>query len=358
MHPLKKSLLALAVATALAASAARADTSADTTLSGLMFVDLTDIRSQKNGVDGDPDGYGLDVKRFYLGVSHSFDATWSASLVTDFDLPKLTVSGKDSSGATVTSTGTASETQVFVKKAYLQGHFNDAFTARIGAAEMPWIPFVEGIYGYRFVEKTLLDRLKFGNTVDWGVHGFGSSDRAGVNYAVSAVNGGGFKNPSRSSSMDLEWRFGVAPLDGLMLALGAYRGKLGQDSNATPAPHTAIRWDGMAAWKAAGLTLGGEYFSADNFANIANPASDKADGWNVFGSYDLTPAWSLFGRYDHAKTSRYLDPSLADTYLNAGVAWRYTPNLTWALAYKSDKAADNTNELKTEEFGVWAQVRF
>ena len=351
----KKSLIALAISAVLAAPVARAADS-ETTLSGLMFVDMTDVRVQKNGADVDPDGYGLDVKRFYLGVNHGFDAIWSANLVTDFDLPKVSVTGKDSTGATVASTGTASETQVFVKKAYLQGHFSDAFTARIGAAEMPWIPFVEGVYGYRFVEKTLLDRLKFGNTVDWGLHGFGSSD--GASYAVSAVNGGGFRNPSRSSSMDLEWRFGLTPVDGLTLAMGAYRGKLGQDSNAAPAPHTAIRWDGMAAWKASGLTLGGEYFTADNYANITNPASDKADGWSVFGSYDVSTSWSVFGRYDHAKTSRYLDPSLADTYLNAGMAWRYSPNITWALAYKSDKAADAVNKLKTEEFGVWAQVKF
>jgi hypothetical protein len=351
------SVLALAIG-ALLAPSAHADNPGDTTLSGLMFVDMTDIRTQKNGADVDPDGYGLDVRRFYLGVNHVFDDTWSSTLITDFDLPKLSVTGKDSSGATVSSSGTAAETQVFIKKAYLQAHLNNVFTARIGAADMPWIPFVEGIYGYRFVEKTLLDRLKFGNTVDWGVHAFGASESGGANYAASVVNGGGFRNPGRSTSMDMEWRFGFRPIDGLTLAMGAYRGKLGQDSETTPAPHTATRWDATAAWKASGLTLGAEYFSADNFANVTNPASDKADGWSTFGSYDFMPAYSAFVRYDRAKTSKYLDPSLTDTYYNAGVAWRSSPNATWALAYKSDKLADHINELKTQEIGVWAQVKF
>src|SRR6185503_7638094 len=119
---------------------------------------------------------------------------------------------------------TAAETQVFVKKAYVQAHFSDTATLRAGAADMPWIPFVEGIYGYRFVEKTLLDRLKFGSTVDWGAHGFGHSDGGSVNYAASIVNGGGFRNPGRSKGMDVEARLGFVPVDGLTLAVGGYSG--------------------------------------------------------------------------------------------------------------------------------------
>jgi len=46
------------------------------------------------------------------------------------------------------------------------------------------------------------------------------------------------------------------------------------------------------------------------------------------------------------------------------VAWKSSANLTWALAYKSDKLTDDlklgntTDSLKTEEFGVWAQIKF
>ena len=341
----------------LLATAARADNPGDTTLSGLMFFDFTDINTQKNGTNVDPDGYGLDVKRFYFGVNHSFDETWSTTFVTDFNLPKLTVTGKDSTGATVNSTGNAPETQIFVKKAYLQGHFDDAATLRVGSADMPWILYVESFYGYRFVENTLLDRLKFGNTADWGTHLFGHNATGSANYAVSLVNGGGFRNPSRSKGMDAEGRVAFLPVDGLVIAVGAYSGKLGQDTDATPAKHTASRADLLVAWKAAGLTVGGEYFSADNFTAVTSAASDKADGYSLFGSYDLTPVYSVFARYDRAKTSKDLDPSLTDTYYNAGLAWR-NGGVTWALAYKADKLADDVTELKTREFGVWAQVKF
>src|SRR6185312_510586 len=176
----KTYLLPLAAATSLlAASGARADNAGDTTIGGLVFTDLTSISttqdSATDSTDKDPNGLGLDVKRAYLIVNHSFDGVWSANLTTDFNFPKLSVSGKDSTGATVSSSGNAPETQVFVKKAYVQGKFSDMTVLRLGASDMPWIPYAEGIYGYRFVENTLIDRSEiggvgsFGNSSDWGV---------------------------------------------------------------------------------------------------------------------------------------------------------------------------------------------
>jgi len=321
---------------------AHADEAPSTTVSGLMFLDLTDMTTQSNGTDVDPTGYGLDVKRFYIGINHVFDDTWSANFVTDFNYSAIT-----------------GETQLFAKKAYLQQHLSDQATLRYGAAEMPWIPYTEGIYGYRFVEKTMLDRLGFGNTVDWGVHFLGKN--GSFNYAASVVNGGGYKNPGRSKSMDGEARVGFAPVDGLTLAVGLYSGKLGQDTEATPAVHTASRADFLVAWKADGLTLGAEYFTADDFtkAAVSTPVSDKADGYSLFGSYDFRDtAYSVFARYDHAKPSKDVTPAATDKYFNTGFAWRSSPAISWALAYKQDKLDNGPAEAKITEFGIWAQVKF
>jgi len=338
----KSVLGALAMGALLAAPLAQADDTSATTISGLMFLDMTNITTQAGGKDVDPTGFGLDVKRFYLGIYHKFDDTWSTNFVTDFNY-----------------SGTTGETQLFAKKAYLQQYLSDAATLRYGEAEMPWLPYDEGFYGYRFVEKTMVDRLGFGNTVDWGVHFLG---KTGVfNYAASIVNGGGFKNPSRSKSMDEEARVGFTPVDGLTFALGYYTGKLGQDTEATPVVNTASRVDFLAAWKAHGLTLGAEYFTADNFtkAAVTTPVTDKADGYSLFGSYDIADTdYSVFGRYDHAKPSKDVAPNLSDKYFNAGFAWRSSPAITWAVAYKLDKLDNGPAETKTEEFGVWAQVKF
>src|SRR5690348_17483462 len=90
-----------------------------------MFADFTNIDQTSNGTKTDASGTGLDVKRFYLSVDHKFDDIWSANLTTDFNY--------------VSNDG---ETQLFVKKAYLQGTFDKLATLRVGSANMAWIPFV------------------------------------------------------------------------------------------------------------------------------------------------------------------------------------------------------------------------
>jgi hypothetical protein len=336
------SLIAALIAGFLACGQARAEEPAATSVSGIMFLDMTDMTTKANGTDVDPTGYGLDVKRFYIGVNHVFDETWSVGFTTDFNY-----------------SSTTGETQLFAKKAYLQQRFSDAATLRYGAAEMPWIPYVESFYGYRFVEKTMLDRLALGNTVDWGVHFLGHTDS--INYAASVVNGGGYKNPSRSKGMDEEARVGFSPVNGLTFAFGYYTGKLGQDTEAVPAVHTASRTDFLGVWKADGVTAGVEYFTADNFSKalITAPATDKADGYSVFGSYDFgDTGYSVFARYDNAKPSKNVAPAERDKYYNAGFAWKSNPSLTWAAAYKHETLSNTGTELKADEFGIWAQVKF
>jgi hypothetical protein len=369
----RKTLIpSLALGAALASTAAFADKPGDTSFGGVLFIDLTHISTRQDdstatpgSVDKDPGGTGLDVKRAYFIVNHTFDDVWSANLTTDFSFPKLSVSGKDSTGATVNSSGNAPETQVFVKNVYLQGHFDDWATLRIGAASMPWTSYVEGVYGYRFVENTMTDRSGFANTADWGVNLSGKGDL--VNYSVSLVNGAGYKNPSRSKGMDVEGRVGITPFDGrLIIGIGLYTGKRGLDTEATPAANTASRQDLLVAWKDAGFTVGLEWFSADKWNDVLNAGTTtRSDGTSLFASYDIPGTdFSVFGRYDDVNPTKDTDSSLEDKYFNAGVAWKTSKNITWALAYKSDKLTDNLkrgiadNDLKTEEIGIWAQVKF
>ena len=311
----------------------------NTKVSGTMFVDFTNIDQTSNGSKTDTSGTGLDVKRFYLSIDHQFNDIWSANLTTDFNYTSVT-----------------GETQLFVKKAYLQGAFSKLATLRVGSANMAWIPFVEDWYGYRFVENTLVDREKLGNSADWGLHLLG--DNGLFNYQVSAVNGGGYKNPSRSDHVDFEGRVGLQPVKGLMFAVGAYDGDLGKDTQTVSTLHSARRYDAMAAWNRDGLRLGAEWFKADNWKNVTTPASDSASGWSVWGSYDFTSA-SLFARYDQAKLSKDIDPSLKDTYWNAGVAFPVTKGVKVAVAYKDERLRnDTTTDVHTREIGAWGEVKF
>ena len=311
----------------------------NTKIGGTAFIDFTDLDQAKNGTKTDASGTGLDVKRFYLTVDHAFDDIWSANLTTDFNYSSVD-----------------GETQLFVKKAYLQGKFSPLATLRVGSANLAWIPFVEEWYGYRFVENTLVDRAKFGSSADWGVHLLG--DNGLFNYQASIVNGGGYRNPTRSNSVDFEGRVGFQPIKSVMIGIGGYSGDLGKDTHGTPALHDAHRYDAMIAYHGGGLRLGGEYFRADNWNNVLTTVTDSADGWSAWSSYDFGPA-SIFARYDRVNPSRDLDPSLKDTYYNFGVAFPVAEGVRVALAYKNELLKDNSKtNTKSREFGAWGEVKF
>lgn len=352
-------LLALTIAavtsTGMAHHASATDINADTQISGTMFFDFTHMGQTDSGQQTAASGTGLDVKRFYLGVTHKFDDVWSANLTTDFNY-----SASDS------------ETQVFVKKAYVQGAFDKSAVLRVGSADMPWIPFVESYYGYRYVENTLIDRLKEGNSADWGLHlGGNVGDNGTFNYAVSAVDGAGYKNPSRSKNVDFEGRMGWAPVDGMILAVGGYSGKLGKDTEGSTIYNTATRFDFLAAYASKTWRVGAEYFSADNWANVATAYADKTSGWSVWGSVNLDGPWSVFTRYDDAKLSRDIDPQAHDKYFNAGVQYAVNRNFLLSAVFKHEQQDGDPTlsvpvaipvgvhaDRRGNEIGVWGQVKF
>src|SRR5215471_14458425 len=163
--------MAVALASsAVATSAFAADDAANTTIGGSVFMDVSHISLQNQNaagtyVDTPPSGFGFDVKRFYFIVNHTFDDVWSANLTTNAQFSTASTATVCTAGGTPpTCNGTTSAltnqntsggvTEVMIKKLYLEGKFSPAFVTRIGAADTPWIPWVEGLYGYRYIEKT------------------------------------------------------------------------------------------------------------------------------------------------------------------------------------------------------------
>jgi hypothetical protein len=347
--------LAFAIAGIGASGGASADVSTDggkTTIGAKTFIDFTNIDQSSDGKASPANGTGIDVKRFYLSFDHSFDAVWSANFMTDFNY-----------------VSTDGETQVFVKTVYLQAKLSDAFVARAGSAQLPWVPFVEDLYGYRYVEKLLIDRLNFGTTTDWGVHANGKLGDGLASYAVSVVNGGGFKNPTRSKSMDVEGRVGLQPVAGLTIAFGLHDGKLGKDLEGAPALHSAERWDAVIGYVDPRFRLGAEYFSAKNWNQVLKAATDKSDGISGWVSINPAEKFSFFARFDSAKPSKDLAPALKDTYYNVGVAYHVRKGIDAALVGKHEEikhgtfatangTIGGTNQGKYNEIGVWTFVQY
>lgn len=333
----------------------------DTKISGRMYYDLTSLDSTskaagKSKVDSTSNGTSFDIKRFYVGIDHKFNDTFAANITTDFTFDS--------------GTGT---TQLFIKKAYLDANLSPMLDVRLGSADLPWIPFVEGIYGYRYVENVITDRTKFGTSADWGVHLQGKFADGLLNYALSVVNGSGFKKPglgfgtNRTQQMDFEGRVN-ANWQGFTLAVGGYVGKLGV-KHGTHAFHTATRFDALAAYKAGPITAGFEYFNTHNFFNVTKAAGDKAEGYGGFASYEFIPNWKVFGRYDYVQPNRDSNSALKDRYFNVGISYSPWKLVDFALVYKHENAnkgfistsngtQGGTDSGNYNEVGLWGNFQW
>src|SRR5271165_6081221 len=102
---------------------------ANTTLGATIFANVSNIDNTTAGIRNAQSGTDFQLKRAYLIVDHKFNNFWSADITTD-----------------ATYDSTTGATQLFIKKAYLQGKVSNAFIFRAGAAELPWVPFMEKLY--------------------------------------------------------------------------------------------------------------------------------------------------------------------------------------------------------------------
>jgi len=67
----------------------------------------------------------------------------------------------------------------------------------------------------RYIEKLPHRPAEFpATTADWGLHANGKLADNTVSYAVSVINGNGYRNTTRSKSVDVEGRIGLLPHPG------------------------------------------------------------------------------------------------------------------------------------------------
>ncbi len=330
------------------ASTASAQSWADTTtVSGRMYYDLSDISTKVDGTKSGANGTGFDIKRFYIGIDHKFTDMFSANITTDFQY-----------------NSTLGATELYIKKAYLQASFSPQFNVRAGSTDLPWIPYAESIYGYRYVENTLSDKQKVGTSADWGLHALGTFGDATtgntLSYQLSMINGNGYKNPSRAKSMDFEGRVSAVVGYQWNFAIGGYSGKLGQAAVGVATPQTAKRFNALAAWVGDHGRLGVEYFTANDYsaALVKSATPDKADGYSVFGTYRFNHDWSAFGRVDDVKPSKDLSPTKKDKYYNLGVTYSAFKNVDFSLVAKHDDLTSTGHKTTTDEVGLFAQFQY
>ncbi len=369
--------LAGVLATAGFAQEKKDETKPETKLSGRVFADFSLKDYRIGDIKTNDSGYGIDVKRFYAGVAHTFDANWSASFVADIgdkgntaackpvqvdpdgtgELPPITIPCSVSGGDN-------KRYDVFAKNAYIQYKFSDAALLRLGAASNPWISYAEELYGQRYLEPLLIDhdRLKYGDSADWGVHFLGKTKDGLLNYALSAVNGLGYSDPKRTKGMDFEGRLGVQPIKGLNFGAGFYTGTRGKDLETAPAVNTAKRYDLLAAYVQEKFRVGVEWVTAENWNSVDKtlPQTEKMEGYSAYGRVEVAPKVELFARYDGAKPDKNNLPDAKYWYLNGGVQYKFNKAMTGALVYKDEAVETGVAAAKAtaKEYGFFAEFRY
>lgn len=287
-------------------------------ISGKVYVDASYLRNEGDGKNT-VKSRGVDVKRFYLGIDYTLNKIISATFLTDIG---------DQNG----------KYDVFVKKGFVQAKFMPEFALRAGVGDTTWIPFVEDVYGYRYVEQTVIDRTKFGNSADWGLHALGRLANDVIGYQVSIVNGNGYGNASRAKWPSIEARLDAKLIDHLIIAGDVSISTLGA---VTDSVHTGTRYDGLVAWSDKLIRAGVEGFYAKNYTKDlvtgkVPGASDAARGVSVFASYYFMPKVGALGRVDFVQPVADTDSDVKDTYFNLGVEYLPYKFLNLALIYKRD----------------------
>jgi hypothetical protein len=211
-----------------------------------------------------------------------------------------------------------------------------------------------------------VERLGYANSADWGLYanGIAGGGNGFFNYSFGAIDGGGYKNPTRTREPDYEGQVGVNPLSWLNIGAGFYAGHLGQitETNIDYARNTATRWDALVGILKGPLRLGVEYFDARNYkvgsastGLLSGPggvvvastatgtvAHDQAEGYSAWASYNFLPRWAAFGRFDRSHLSEDVDPNLVDTYYNLGIDFKPITAIDLALTFKHENVRDGT----------------
>ena len=223
--------------------------------------------------------------------------------------------------------GAGNKINPFVKHAYLEwANLIPNHKLYLGIAETSAFKNAESFWGYRSIEKTVMDLNKISASADMGIALKGDLSEK-VHHWLTVMNGPGYGSSEVDRFKKVGYAFWITPIEGFMLE--AYADYEKQDPDE---PNFKYATDylgssgyntlkGFVGWDAPSFTLGAEVFMRTNMeSGIENvtlagdtvvAGYDKADvkrfGYSVFGSWITpVPKLKLFARYD------YFDPNTGD----------------------------------------------
>lgn len=184
----------------------------------------------------------------------------------------------------------------FVKDAYLEwANLIQGQKVIIGLSSPPTWELSEGIWGYRSVEKTIMDFRKIRSSRELGLGVKGAFDlEKKYNHHFMIGNGQGYKGPEDDKYKLFMYSFWVVPVDGLTLQVYADY----QRTTLSPVKVNDIVYKGFVAYETPQYTVGIEGFQQ---ALKNDGMNSKNVGISLFGSVIPMPGtkFKVFGRFDY-----------------------------------------------------------
>ena len=254
---------------------------------------------------------GFDLKRAYL--SYSSDVSEELFFKMRFDV------GRHADDRLTT----------FLKNAYVDYKCENGDKLSLGLIGTNSYGVQEKNWGYRFIEKSVVDKYGMTNTADFGI-GY-SKTFGNVKTSMQLLNGEGYKygDSDGKQSLYLSVLYGESRLDkndGMNLGLVINNNPQadGTDSNLVGF---------FSGWASNGLRLGLEH---NQFEVESSDLTEEATSFYL--NYDLNEDWDVFVRHDLNDLNVDDDVDAADLTIVGGV-W----NVTKGLMVAPNVYLDDTN---------------
>jgi len=215
--------------------------------------------------------------------------------------------------------GTESKINPFVKHAFLEWtNLIPNHRLYLGIAETNAFKNAEAYWGYRPIEKTIMDLNKISSSADLGIALKGDLNES-LHHWLTIFNGTGYGSAEVDQFKKIGYAFWITPAQGLILE--AYADYEKQDPDKPNFEYATDYYGssgyytvkGFAGYDAPGFTLGAEAFMRTNMESgttnmdTGEKADVKRSGYSLFGSWITpVPKLKLFARYD------YFDPNTGD----------------------------------------------
>lgn len=214
----------------------------------------------------------MEIQRVYFGYQHNYSKELQASFKLDIGSPE-----NESAYSLI-------RRYAYFKNAYLKYKKNN-IAVNVGLVDVLMFKNQEKYWGHRYIEKSFLDRYKFGPSADIGANIQWDWKKITLDFGI--YNGEGYKNLQFDNSYRAGFGFSYRPIKNL---LARFYFDYSQKTI------TRSTYTGFLGYKIKDkIILGAEYSYQQNYNNIEGR---NLYGYSAFGTWNINEKWQFLARYD------------------------------------------------------------